>query len=66
MNAIIDTVSVNHAQWLQDPITKTAHHILTKHEERIATAIANASMNQDLSDAHVRQLAVQLNTVKTI
>ena len=66
MSEQIDILQVNHAQWLNDPITKTLLHILTKHEERIITSIAAAAMNQTLSDTYVRQLSVQLNTVKTI
>lgn len=59
-------VGINHQAWLMQPMTKTLKYILQKHEERLADAIANASGDLNLPDTHVRQLAVQLKTTKTI
>jgi hypothetical protein len=59
-------MSVDHAQWLMHPMTKTLLYILNKHEQHLSDTIANASMDPNLSDQYVRQLAVQLKTTKTI
>lgn len=61
-----DIIGVEHIQWLLDPITKTLQYILTQHETKLIDAIANASMDNNLSDQYIRQLAVQLKTTKTI
>jgi hypothetical protein len=62
----IEVMSSDHRRWLEDPITKTLLYILNKHEGNIADAIASSSMDPNLTDAIVRQYAVQLQNTKTI
>ena len=59
-------LSLHHAAWLEQPMTKTSMKVLEAHEKTVTEMIASSSMNKDLSDAYVRQLTVQLQTIKAI
>jgi hypothetical protein len=55
-----------HKQWLHLTITKGLTTALDKHENFIADKIAMFAMDKDTTPEHVRLLAAQLATVKTI
>lgn len=59
-------LSLHHAAWLEQPMTKTSMKVLENHEKTVTEMIASSSMNKDLSDAYVRQLTVQLQTIKAV
>jgi hypothetical protein len=66
LNEREEVMMVDHISWMMHPITKTLHYILKQHEDKLGEIIAAASMDPNLTDAHVRQLTVQLKTTKTI
>jgi len=56
-----------HQHFLQTPIANQLKRILDSHIELLVTKIAAQSMQlSNVTDQEFRQLAVQLNTVKTI
>ena len=58
-------IEVQHAEWLQHPVTCLVKQIVDKQENRLIDLIASASSDESVTDAHIRRLAVQLKTIKT-
>lgn len=57
---------LHHQEWLQQPMTKTLLRIIDKHESSVADKLAGSAMDKDVQDDHIRRLATQLATTKTI
>lgn len=58
--------ALEHKIWLNHPVTKKLVAFLATHETLIADRVASSAMDKETTPEHVRLLAAQLATVKTI
>lgn len=59
-------VEVSHKEWLKNPMTLNLRHLINKQEQKLIEVLTNAAVNQEVSDAVIRRLAIQVKTISDI